>query len=321
MNEEKQLGEKNMILEVKNLIKRYGEFLALDHINFAIKEGEIFGLLGPNGAGKTTTISIISGLSNYDGGEVKFLGKEIKRNEMAAKRELGIVPQEIALFEDLTAFENLDYFGRLYGLKGQLLKDRIEEALAFTGLSDRRKDRPKGFSGGMKRRLNIACAILHHPKLIIMDEPTVGIDPQSRNHILESIKKLNNMGSTIIYTSHYMEEVEELCTRIAIVDQGRVIAQGSKEELKSLVSSEERILMEVSSVNFTIVEGIKNIQNIRECTANGNQLEIVGKKGEQNVSRIIQIISEAGIDILSLNVEKPSLESVFLTLTGRSLRD
>lgn len=240
---------------------------------------------------------------------------------MEAKRELGIVPQDIALFEDLTAQENLDYFGRLYGLKGKLLKERINEALAFTGLTERRKDRPKGFSGGMKRRLNIACAILHHPKLIIMDEPTVGIDPQSRNHIMESIKELNRMGSTIIYTSHYMEEVEEICTKIAVVDRGRVIAQGTKEELKSLVSSEEKITIELSSVNFTMVEGIKKIESISECVVNGNRLDVVGRKGENNVNRIIQVISESEADILSLNVEKPSLEAVFLTLTGRSLRD
>ncbi len=314
-------GVGNMLLEVNNLIKRYGDFLALDHITFAVKEGEIFGLLGPNGAGKTTTISIISSLTQYDGGEVKFLGKEIKRHEMEVKQELGIVPQEIAIFEDLTAYENLDYFGRLYGLRGNLLKERITEALAFTGLTDRRKDRPKGFSGGMKRRLNIACAILHHPKLIIMDEPTVGIDPQSRNHILQSIKELNKMGSTIIYTSHYMEEVEEICTRVAIVDHGRVIAQGTKEELTALVSTEEKLVIELSSVNYTVVEQIKSISSIRECIIKGNSLEVVGKKGEHNVSRVINLLTEAGIEILSLNVEKPSLEAVFLTLTGRSLRD
>lgn len=310
-----------MIIEVRNLIKRYNDFLALDHISFSIREGEIFGLLGPNGAGKSTTISILSGLTGFDGGEVLFLGKKIGRNEMDSKRELGIVPQDIALFEDLTAQENLDYFGRLYGLKGKLLKERVKEALAFTGLTERRKDRPKGFSGGMKRRLNIACAILHHPKLIIMDEPTVGIDPQSRNHIMQSIKELNRMGSTIIYTSHYMEEVEEICTKVAVVDRGRVIAQGTKEELKSLVSSEEKIMVELSTVNFTMVEGIKKIESISECVVNGNRLDVVGKKGEKNVSRIIQVISESEADILSLNVEKPSLEAVFLTLTGRSLRD
>ncbi|GAA0335187.1 ABC transporter ATP-binding protein [Bacillus carboniphilus] len=310
-----------MLVEVKNVIKRYGDFLALDHMNFSIREGEIFGLLGPNGAGKTTTISILSGLTKFDDGEVSFLGKDISRHENEVKRELGIVPQEIALFEDLTAYENLHYFGRLYGLKGSLLKERIEEALRFTGLVDRRTERPKGFSGGMKRRLNIACAILHHPKLIIMDEPTVGIDPQSRNHILQSIKELNRMGSSIIYTSHYMEEVEEICSRIAIVDHGRVIAQGTKEELTSLVSSEEKLVVDLSSVNYTVVEKIKEFHSVLECVVNGNQLVVIGKKGEQNVNRLIHTITESGLEILSLSIEKPSLESVFLTITGRSLRD
>ncbi|WEK55787.1 MAG: ABC transporter ATP-binding protein [Candidatus Cohnella colombiensis] len=310
-----------MILEVKNVIKRYRDFLALDHISFSIQEGEIFGLLGPNGAGKTTTISILSGLMGYDGGEVKFQGKELSRNEMEIKRELGVVPQEIALFEDLSAYENLDYFGRLYGLKGKQLKERIQEALTFTGLTDRQKDKPKGFSGGMKRRLNIACAIVHQPKLIIMDEPTVGIDPQSRNHILQSIKELNRLGSTIIYTSHYMEEVEELCSKIAIVDRGRVIANGTKEELTSLVSAEEMLEIELSSVNYTFIERIKAIPTVRDCILSGNRLEVIGTKGERNVNKIVQILSESDCEIIALNVKKPSLESVFLTLTGRSLRD
>lgn len=310
-----------MLLEVKNLIKRYGSFLALDHIGFTVNEGEIFGLLGPNGAGKTTTISILSSLTSFDGGEIKFEGKELRKHEMTIKQEMGIVPQELAIFEDLTVYENLDYFGRLYGLKGQLLKERIEQTLHFTGLTERRKQTPKGFSGGMKRRLNIGCAILHQPKLIIFDEPTVGIDPQSRNHILQSIKALNRLGSTIIYTSHYMEEVEELCTRLAIVDHGRVIAQGSKEELTSLIATEEKLVLELSSQQFGLVDNIKKIPSITECVVNGNKLEIIGKKGEPNVSKIISHISATDIDILSLHVEKPSLETVFLTLTGRSLRD
>ncbi|MGF7046507.1 ABC-2 type transport system ATP-binding protein [Paenibacillus sp. DS2015] len=306
---------------MKDIIKRYKQFLALDHMNFSIEEGEIFGLLGPNGAGKTTIINIMSGLTGYDEGEVRFMGKEISRHEMEVKRELGIVPQDIALFEDLTAEENLDYFGRLYGLRGILLKERIDEALTFTGLSDRRKDRPKGFSGGMKRRLNIACAILHHPKLIIMDEPTVGIDPQSRNHIMQSIRRLNEMGSTIIYTSHYMKEVEEICSRIAIVDHGRIMALGTLEELTALVSTEEKLVIELSSINYTVVDKIKGIPGIRECLIRDNQLDVIGKKGGHHVSRIIQIALEAEVEVLSLTVEKPSLEDVFLTLTGRSLRD
>lgn len=310
-----------MLLEIRDLIKRYNEFLALDHVNFSVAEGEIFGLLGPNGAGKTTTISILSGLTKPNGGDVKFMGKDIIRHEMEVKQEIGVVPQEIALFDDLNAYENLDYFGRLYGLKGKLLKDRIAESLDFVGLADRSKDLPKKFSGGMKRRLNIACAIMHRPKLIIMDEPTVGIDPQSRNHILESIKELNRMGSTIIYTSHYMEEVEAICARIAIVDHGRVIAQGTKAELTALVATEEKLVIELSTINYTLVEQIKKISSVRDCIVNGNQLEIICKKGEQNVNRLIRMISDTESEILSLTVEKPSLEAVFLTLTGRSLRN
>lgn len=310
-----------MLLEVKNLIKRYKQVLALDHMTFSIEEGEIFGLLGPNGAGKTTTIQILSGLAGYDDGQARFMGKDINRHEMAIKQEIGIVPQDIAVFEDLTAAENLDYFGRLYGLRGRLLKERIDEALIFTGLADRRKDRPKGFSGGMKRRLNIACAILHHPKLIIMDEPTVGIDPQSRNHVMQSIHRLNEMGSTIIYTTHYMKEVEELCTRIAIVDHGRIMAMGSREELTALVSTDEKLTVELSSVNYNLVEQIKGISGIRECIVRDNQIEIVGQAGGHYASRIIPLAAEAGAEVIALNAEKPSLEDVFLTLTGRSLRD
>jgi len=310
-----------MILEVKHLIKRYRDFLALDHISLGVREGEIFGLLGPNGAGKTTTIRILSGLAGYDGGEVKILGKELVRHEMEIKRQIGVVPQEIAVFEDLTAYENLDYFGRLYGLRGKELKERIDETLAFVGLADRRKELPKHFSGGMKRRLNIGCAILHRPKLLIMDEPTVGIDPQSRNHILESVRALNRMGSTIIYTSHYMEEVEELCDRIAILDHGRVIAQGTKEELTSLIASEEKIVAEVTAPGYTLVEQIRKIPSVMECTAADNRLEVLAKKGERTIHQIIPVLTAADTEILSIRLERPSLEDVFLTLTGRSLRN
>jgi len=310
-----------MIVEVKNLVKRYGELLAVDNINISIQEGEIFGLLGPNGAGKTTTISTITGLTKMDSGELLIFNKDMKHFEMDIKRNIGVVPQDIAVYEDLTAYENLDYFGRLYGLRGKLLKDRIREALEFTGLADKMKDYPRKFSGGMKRRLNIACAIVHHPKLIIMDESTVGIDPQSRNHILQSIRELNKMGSTIIYTSHYMEEVDEICTRIVIMDHGRVIAKGTKDELKSLVTIDERVTIELNSVNFTIVNNIKNIHGVKECNIKGNHITVISQKQSKNLGRIIDCISDGDSEILSMNVEKPTLESVFLTLTGRTLRD
>lgn len=310
-----------MIVKVENLIKRYKDFLAVDHLNLSIREGEIFGFLGPNGAGKTTTISALSGLTKLDGGDIKIFGKSIRTHEMAIKREIGVVPQEIAVFEDLSAYENLHYFGRLYGLRGTLLKERIEEALTFTGLMERSKESPKKFSGGMKRRLNIACAILHHPKLIIMDEPTVGIDPQSRNHILQSIKELNRMGSTIIYTSHYMEEVEEICTNIAIMDHGRIIAAGTKDELKALAATEEKASIELSTVNYTIVDEIKRIAGVKECLLQDKQLQVISKKNSKNLSTIIERVFANDSEIISLNMEKPTLEGVFLTLTGRSLRD
>lgn len=310
-----------MIVEIKNLVKRYGELLAVDNVSMSIQEGEIFGLLGPNGAGKTTTISALTGLTKVDSGKLLIFDKDMEHYEMDIKRNIGIVPQDIAVYEDLTAYENLDYFGRLYGLRGRELKARIDEALEFTGLSEKKKEYPKKFSGGMKRRLNIACAIIHHPKLIIMDEPTVGIDPQSRNHILQSIRELNKTGSTIIYTSHYMEEVEEICTRIVIMDHGRVIAKGSKEELKALVTVDERVSIELSSVNYTIIDNIKKLQGVIDCSLNGNVITVVSKKQSKNLGRIIDYISDTDSEVLSMNVEKPTLESVFLTLTGRSLRD
>jgi len=310
-----------MIIEIKNLIKRYKDFLAVDNVNLAIKEGEIFGLLGPNGAGKTTTINTIVGLTKIDSGEIKIFGKNLKQHELEIKKNMGVVPQDLAIFGELTAYENVTFFGKLYGLKGEDLKDKVEQALNFTGLWERRKDFPKNYSGGMKRRLNIACAIVHQPKIIIMDEPTVGIDPQSRNHILQSVKELNRLGSTIIYTSHYMEEVEELCTNISIMDHGKVIAGGSKEELKALISSQDKISIEVASLNYTLMDNIKKLPGVRDCSNEGNTVKVISDKNSKNLSNIIDIINSNDSEILSINIEKPTLEGVFLTLTGRNLRD
>lgn len=310
-----------MIVQIKNLVKRYKDNLAVDNVSLMIKEGEIYGLLGPNGAGKSTTINTLIGLTKMDSGEIKIFGRDMEKSESEIKRNIGVVPQDIAIFEDLTAYENVTFFGKLYGLKDGLLKQRVEEALNFTGLWDKRKELPAKFSGGMKRRLNIACAIVHQPKLIIMDEPTVGIDPQSRNHILQSVKELNKAGSTIIYTSHYMEEVEEICSYITIMDHGRVIANGTKDELKALIEFEEKVVIDLSSVNYTIVDNIKNVSGVKDCTVNGKQLTVVSQKNSKNLSRIIDIITNTDSEILSIGVEKPTLEGVFLTLTGRSLRD
>lgn len=228
-----------MVIEIKNLVKNYKDFKAVDIKELNIKEGEIFGFLGPNGAGKTTTISILSGLYSKYSGDVKIFDKNILTDSTFIKKNMGVVPQDLALIDDLTAEENVSFFAELYGLRGKELKRAVQETLEFVGLWDRKKDFPPKFSGGMKRRLNIACAIVHKPKLIIFDEPTVGIDPQSRNNILETIKKLNEQGSTIIYTSHYMEEVEAICTNICIVDHGKIIAKGTKEDLKALVKTED----------------------------------------------------------------------------------
>lgn len=310
-----------MIVEINNLVKRYKDFIAVDNLSLSIKEGEIFGLLGPNGAGKTTTINTILGLSKKDSGEVRIFGKSMDKNEEEIKKSIGVVPQNIAVFNDLTAYENVEFFGRLYGLRGKLLKERVEEALEFTGLLDRKKDYPGKYSGGMQRRLNIACAIVHKPKLIIMDEPTVGIDPQSRNHILNSVKKLNESGSTVIYTSHYMEEIEELCTDITIMDNGKVIAKGTKDDLKSLVSLEEKLTLTLSSVNFTMVDEIKKISGVKDCIALDRNITVISKKDCRNLSRIIDAVNSSNSEILGIDVEKPSLEGVFLTLTGRKLRD
>ncbi|MBU5592556.1 ABC transporter ATP-binding protein [Clostridium sp. MSJ-4] len=310
-----------MIVEIKNLVKRYGEMLAIDNLNLDIKEGDIFGLLGPNGAGKTTLINSMIGLTKVDSGSVNIFGKNIKDEIMDIKKNLGIVPQEIALYEELTAYENLMFFGRLYDLKGSALKTAAKEALEFTGIWDRKDQIVKEYSGGMKRRLNIACAIIHRPKLIIMDEPTVGIDPQSRNHILNSVKTLREEGATIIYTSHYMEEVESICNNVAILDKGRVIALGSKEELKDFVYTEERINVKIINANFTMVEGIKAIEGIKHCELEGDMLNIIAEKNKISISAVLTIIEESGAEILSFNIEKPTLESVFLTLTGRKLRD
>lgn len=310
-----------MILEIKNLVKRYDDLLAVDNVELRINEGEIFGLLGPNGAGKTTTISSIIGLVQIDSGEINIFGKNMNKNEKELKSQIGVVPQDLAIYEDLTAYENVSYFASLYGLKGSVLKEKTKKALEFTGLWDRRKDLAKKFSGGMKRRLNIACAIAHEPKLIIMDEPTVGIDPQSRNHILESVKELNRKGTTIIYTSHYMEEVEDLCQRIAIMDHGRVIAEGTADELQALVSIEDRIEIDLKNPTFNLVDELKKIYGINDCILENNHISIVSDKNSGCLNLILEKIAATNTEITNLNVDRPNLETVFLTLTGRSLRD
>lgn len=309
------------IVKMKDVIKRFGDVIALDNVNLEIEEGEIYGLLGPNGAGKTTAISIICGLLNFDRGEVYVFDKNIRKEPEFIKKSIGIVPQDVAIYGDLTAYENAKFFASLYGLRGKELKESVEMALEFVGLSDKAKEVPNKFSGGMKRRLNIACAIAHRPKLIIMDEPTVGIDPQSRNHILESVKKLNEMGSTIIYTSHYMEEVEAICTRISIMDHGKVIAEGTKEELISMVTDVNTVYIEIGSIDGIKEEELKGIKGVKDVEIKDSTIKITSLKDVSNFDDIIHYFISKNIPIRNLRNEIPDLETVFLTLTGRKLRD
>ncbi|EJL30311.1 ABC transporter ATP-binding protein [Brevibacillus sp. BC25] len=309
------------VLEIRQLTKKFGDFVAVDNMSLNVREGEIFGFLGANGAGKSTTINMIASLLRLTKGEITLLGKNIEKHSKFAKMNIGIVPQDIAIYEDMTAYENVRFFAGLYGLRGSLLRERTEEALEFVGLGDKANSFPKNFSGGMKRRLNIACAIAHRPKLIIMDEPTVGIDPHSRNYILNSVRKLNDMGCTIIYTSHYMEEVEEICTRIAIVDHGKVIAEGSKEELKAIITDAKEIWIGVRADEPLNLEGIKAIPGVNAVLQEENTIKIVSKTEINNLNRIIQHFIKDQVEIRSVEEQAPNLETVFLTLTGRNLRD
>lgn len=307
------------MLEIKNICKDYGNSVAVDGISLKIERGEIFGILGPNGAGKSTLIGMICGLIKKTKGEVLY--EEDTNKIIKWKSNIGIVPQDFALYWDLTAEENISFFCSLYGFKGEELKNRVNKTLDFVGLKDVRKKRASEFSGGMKRRLNIACAIAHSPKLIIMDEPTVGIDPQSRNHILKSVLKLRDEGATIIYTSHYMEEVDTLCDRIAIIDKGKIIAKGTSEELKDLVgnkgiynvSMEEEVEgLEKKILNITGVEGIEFADN---------EYRITTQKNFNLISNIVSLIDGEEGKIKNISSEEPSLETVFLALTGKKLRD
>ncbi|TDL50303.1 ABC transporter ATP-binding protein [Paenibacillus dendritiformis] len=310
------------VLEIRNLTKKFGDFIAVDNISLNVREGEIFGFLGANGAGKSTTINMIASLLRSTKGEISLLGKTIAKDSRFAKMNTGIVPQDLAIYEDMTAYENVHFFAGLYGLRGELLKKRSEEALDFVGLGDKHASFPKNFSGGMKRRLNIACAIAHRPKLIIMDEPTVGIDPHSRNYILGSVRKLNEMGCTIIYTTHYMEEVEEICTRIAIVDHGKIIAEGTKEQLTATITESKEIWIGIKSSDPALeVDAIRQLQGVTSVRLEEQMLKIISKAEINNLNRIIQQLIKDQVEIRSVEEQAPNLETVFLTLTGRNLRD
>jgi len=308
-----------MIASMTNIVKRYGAHTALDHMNLSIAKGETLGLLGPNGAGKSTAIRVLTGLTDIDAGEAQLFGKKMKGSAAELKRRIGVVPQDLALYETLSAADNLAYFGRLYGVKGAALKNRVAEVLDILGLSDVAKKAPKKFSGGMKRRLNIGCAVMHKPELLILDEPTVGIDPQSRNHILDFIEQMAREGTTVIYTSHYMEEVARLCSRILIMDTGRVIAEGSVEEITQSVLFEETMTLDVKDPSPTLLDGIKNIQGVISCEAVGGRLTITSTAKAANMHRILELAMP--YVILGITAHKPTLEDAFLALTGKNLRD
>ncbi len=310
-----------MIVEVKNLVKRYDRLVALDHLNMSVEEGEIFGLLGPNGAGKTTAINCMLSLLKYDKGSVEIFGKAMKPDAYDIKKNIGIIMQNVAVFEELTVYENISYFCSLYVKDQKEVKQLTEEAIEFVSLQDFTRFFPKKLSGGLLRRLNIACGIAHKPGLVILDEPTVAVDPQSRNKILEGIKKLNENGATIIYTSHYMEEVEQLCSRISIMDKGKIIATGAKDELKNMISLGEKITVEAYNLKEGQLDEIRRIINITNVYYNENILEIKSKKGKNNLIHILDYLQKHDINFGKIYTEMPTLNDVFLEITGKELRD
>lgn len=309
------------ILTVRNLSKKYDTLLAVDNISFQVKKGSIHGLVGPNGAGKSTTINMISGLLRSNSGEITF---EDNISFDKWHTNIGLVPQELAIYSDLSAEENVTFFASLYGLKGNELQEQVNKALQLVGLEDRRKDRSDQFSGGMKRRLNIACAIVHKPKLIIMDEPTVGIDPQSRNFILESIKKLSESGTTVIYTSHYMEEVEELCDNLTIIDHGKIIMDGTKEDVYVKFNNGKKLMLSVNQMHADfnqIASNLEAISGVNEVKQEMNSIIIYCKKEMSDYSLVFEVLRNAHIQIIDIENIVPTLEDIFLSLTGKELRD
>jgi len=309
------------VIEVNNLVKRYKELLALDHFSLHIREGEIFGLLGPNGSGKTTTINCILSLLKYDKGEIKVFGRDMKPDSYDIKKDIGVVMQNVAVFNELTVYDNVDYFCGLYIKDKSLRKQYVKEAIEFVGLEDYVKFLPKKLSGGLLRRLNIACGIAHKPKLIFFDEPTVAVDPQSRNKILEGIERLNKEGATVVYTSHYMEEVEQICTRLLIMDKGKNVAIGTKDELKKMIKNTETISVEVFGLDERNISDIKVLPHVYEVSYDEKLLVIRYSGGKHNIVRALDYLNNKEISFGRVYSERPTLNDVFLEITGKELRD
>lgn len=310
------------MLELKKVTKKYGNYTAVNNLSLKVEDGELFGLLGPNGAGKSTTVSMISTILSPTSGEIIVNNKSISKNPIEAKKVMGIVPQDLALFETLSAKDNLKFFGSLYGLTGKKLKDTVDEVLEIIELKDKKDQDVCEFSGGMKRRVNIGVALMNNPKLLILDEPTVGIDPQSRNHILETVKRLNKeRGMTVIYTSHYMEEVEYLCDRVAIVDFGKCIAQGTKEELKKSINACDVLSINYSDASEDDLKRIEGIYGVEKVTVEEDKIKILISPEKKTVIEIVEELSKLGIKPTGFNYEQVNLESIFLQITGKSLRE
>ncbi len=312
---------KPTVVKIENLVKRYKELIALNHFSLEIQEGEIFGLLGPNGSGKTTTINCLLSLLSFDKGSIEIFGKEMTPVSYDIKRQIGVIMQNVAVLQELTVYENIDYFCGLYIRDKATRKQYVMDAVHFTGLEDFLKFYPKKLSGGLLRRLNIACGIAHKPKLIILDEPTVAVDPQSRNQILEGIQTLNQEGATIIYTSHYMEEVEQICTRIAIMDKGRKIAEGTKEELKNIIKNTETITIAVSILPDTVLEQIQNLEHVERAICEQGELNVSCCGGMHNLVEVLHVLQENQIAFGKVYTTLPTLNDVFLEITGKALRD
>lgn len=309
------------MIHIENLVKRYGDLVALNHLNLDIKEGEIFGLLGPNGSGKTTAINCLLSLLKYDKGDIEIFGQKMTPDNYEVKQQIGIVLQNVAVFDELTVYENIDYFCGLYIHDKKRRRELVEEAIRFAGLEDYCKVRPKKLSGGLLRRLNIACGIAHKPRLIILDEPTVAVDPQSRNKILEGIQELNRQGSTIIYTSHYMEEVEQICTRIAIIDHGRVLASGTTEELKKMIKTGETITIEAVALTKNNLADIRSLSHVFDLSYQDQTMILRCSGAKHNLIRVLNYLQEQDIPFGRVFSELPTLNDVFLEITGKELRD
>jgi len=311
----------NRAIQVLDLHKNFGDVYAVQGVSFHVQAGEIFSLLGPNGAGKSTIISMLSCLLEPTKGDALVMGHSILREPMAVKKAIGVVPQEIALYEDLSARENLNFWGKMYGLRGAALRQRVDEVLEVIGLTERQKGRVSKFSGGMKRRLNIGIALLHRPQVIIMDEPTVGIDPQSRRNILDNVKELNRQGMTVLYTTHYMEEAQELSDHIAIMDLGRVIALGTHDELVRIVGELDRIDLTINAEAERVLERWRATEGVHQVSAENGSLTLLVDDSNIVLPRLFESATQAGVRITSVEIQEPNLEAVFLHLTGRALRD